>query len=142
MEHHMAVSVPVAAGAYFFTGGSWLYALAAFFTGFLVDVDHVLDYIREMRKFDMKDMFIKSYKGDFNRLYVILHAWEYIPLALIAGAVTGHMTAALVFSAAYFSHLLPDQLMNNTKPFGYFMTYRIMKKFKMSELFYKPGEKK
>jgi len=137
MEHHIAASVPVAAGTYLMTS-SWIYAVAAFFTGFILDVDHVLDYIREEKKFDMKDMFIKSYKGDFKKLYVIFHAWEYIPLALIAGALSGNMTAALVFSAAYFSHLVPDQLLNNTKPLGYFMTYRIIKKFNMRELFYPP----
>ena len=137
MEHHIAVSVPVAVGAYYFTQ-SWLYAALAFFTGFLVDADHVLDYIREEGRFDMKDMFIKSYRGDFEKLYVIFHAWEYIPLSFIIGAAAGNLVFPAVFSAAYLAHLLPDQLLNNTRPLGYFLTYRIIKKFRMRELFYPP----
>jgi hypothetical protein len=45
-------------------------------------------------------------------------------------------TFSAVFTIAYTCHMLPDQLLNNTKPFGYFMTYRIMKKFEMKKFFY------
>lgn len=134
MEHHMMVTAPIAAGTYYFTH-SWLYVAMTLFLGFLVDFDHVFDYVREEHKFDMKDMFIKSYRGDFEKLYVVFHAWEYVPLSFIAGALLDNYTFSVVFSVAYISHLLPDQLMNNTKPLGYFMTYRIIKNFKMTELF-------
>lgn len=136
----MLVSAPIAAGTYYFTH-SLIYTAMALFLGFLVDVDHVFDYIREEHKFDMKDMFIKSYRGNFEKLYVLFHAWEYIPLAWIAGAIMNNYVFSAVFTVAYASHLLPDQLMNNTKPFGYFLTYRIMKKFVMSEFFNFPGGK-
>jgi hypothetical protein len=85
----------------------------------------------------MKGLFLKSYKGDFYRLYVIFHAWEYIPLAWLAGYIMNNYTFSIVFSAAYLAHMIPDQLMNNVKPWGYFLTYRIMKKFAMTEIFYK-----
>jgi hypothetical protein len=137
MEHHMAVAAPIAAGAYFFTH-SWIYAAMAFFTGFLVDVDHVFDYVREEGNFDMGDMFVKSYRGDFKHLYVIFHAWEYVPLSWIIGAAINNYTFSIVFSVSYSAHLLADQLMNNVKPFGYFLTYRIMKGFVMDKFFYFP----
>lgn len=133
----MLVTAPVTAGVWYFTH-SWVYAAMTVILGVLVDFDHVFDYIREEKKFDMKGMFIKSYAGDFERMYVIFHAWEYIPLSWIAGALAGNYTFSIVFSAAYFFHMLPDQLMNNVRPFGYFMTYRIMKKFVMTDIFYPP----
>jgi hypothetical protein len=137
MEHHMLVAAPVTAGTWYFTH-NWYYAAMTIVLGVLIDFDHVFDYIREEKKFDMKDMFIKSYLGDFTHLYVIFHAWEYIPLSWIIGAAAGNFTFSIVFSVSYFSHMLPDQLMNNVRPLGYFLSYRIMKKFVMTEVFYPP----
>jgi hypothetical protein len=57
MEHHMLVTAPIAAGTYFITH-SWIYTAMTIFLGFLVDVDHVIDYIREEHRFDMKDLFL------------------------------------------------------------------------------------
>jgi hypothetical protein len=137
MEHHMMVSAPIAAGTYYFTN-SWIYTAMTLFLGFLIDVDHVIDYVREEKRFDMKHLFVKSYEGAFGHFWCIFHAWEYIPLAWIAGAVFNNYTFSIVFTIAYASHMLPDQLLNNTKPLGYFLTYRVMKKFVMSEIFYRP----
>ncbi len=133
----MAVTAPIAAGAWFFTN-SWLYAALAVLAGVMVDADHVFDYIREEKKFEMKGMFIKSYKGDFEYLYIFFHAWEYIPLSFLIGALINNYTFSIVFSIAYFAHLLPDQLLNNTRPWGYSLIYRIIQKFEMRKIFYPP----
>ena len=136
----MITSVPVAAGVWF-TTHNWYYVAMAFFLGFLIDVDHVFDYIREEGKFDMRHLFEKSYEGDFHHFYVIFHAYEYIPLDWLAGALANNYTFSIVFTVAYLSHMIPDQLLNNVKPFGYFMSYRIYKKFVMRDLFYNKGRK-
>jgi hypothetical protein len=142
MEHHIMATAPVAAGAWFFTH-NWFYVVMSVCLGVLVDFDHVFDYIREEGTFDMRGMFVKSYKGDFHHLYVIFHAYEYVPLAWLAGYLMNNYTFSIVFSAAYLAHMIPDQLMNNVRPWGYFLTYRIMKKFVMTDIFYKgrPVEK-
>ncbi|MCX7698264.1 MAG: hypothetical protein N2114_02215 [Candidatus Goldbacteria bacterium] len=103
-----------------------------------MDADHVIDYIREEKRFDFKDMFIKSYLGDFKKLYVIFHAYEYIPLAWLISFLLKDWTFGIVFTISYLSHMIPDQLANNTKPFGYFFIYRFIKKFSMKEQFYFP----
>jgi hypothetical protein len=136
MEHHMAVSVPVCAGVWF-TTHSWFYVVMAFSLGVLIDFDHVFDYVREEGRFDMADMFTKSYHGDFHHLYVIFHAFEYVPIAWIAGFFMHNFTFSLVFTVAYLGHMIPDQLMNNVRPWGYFMIYRIKKEFVMRDIFYK-----
>ncbi|MBP7791747.1 MAG: hypothetical protein KA120_01660 [Candidatus Goldbacteria bacterium] len=137
MEHHAIVTAPVAIGTYYFTH-SWFYTLVSVFSGFLVDFDHVFDYIREEKRFSLKDMFVKSYLGDFKKLYIIFHAFEYVPLVWIITLFVKDYTFAVVFTISYLSHMIPDQMANNTKPFGYFLTYRIKKKFDMKELFYFP----
>ena len=128
-------SAPVAAGVWFFTGNIWYVALSLFL-GFLVDVDHVIDYIREERKFNFKDLFVKSYKGDFEKLYVIFHGWEYIALAWAGALITGAPEFGVVFTVSYLVHMIPDQLMNNVKPLGYSILYRWSKGWVMSEFFY------
>jgi len=136
-EYHMAVSVPVAAGVWYFTG-SWIYFLLALFLGVFVDSDHVFDYIREEKKFDFKDMFIKSYKGDFNKLYLFFHCFEFIPLAWVAGYFMNNWVFPAVFTVAYLSHMIPDQFTNNIRPFGYFFIFRAVKGFDMKKIFYFP----
>ena len=137
MEHHAIITAPVAIGTYYFTN-SWFYTLLTVFLGLLVDFDHVFDYIREEKRFDFKDMFIKSYMGDFKKLYIVFHAYEYIPVAWIISFIIKDWTFGTVFTIAYLSHMLPDQFTNNTKPFGYFFIYRLMKNFSMKEQFYFP----
>lgn len=137
LEHHAAISIPVSLGVYYFTH-SFTYFLISFFVGILIDVDHVYDYIREEKRFDLKHLFIKSYLGDFKKMYLFFHAYEYIPLAFLAGYLMNNFTLPLVFSISYIFHLLSDQFSNNTKPLGYFLIYRIIVKFEMKKIFYVP----
>ncbi|MFP4466499.1 MAG: hypothetical protein ACLFP1_05560 [Candidatus Goldiibacteriota bacterium] len=134
-SQHAAAAVPVSLGIWALTGNVW-YFFMSFFLGFLVDVDHVVDYIREERRFDFKHMFKKSYEGDFKKLWLIFHAYEYVIIAWIAGFLTGNLEFAAVFTAAYLVHMVPDQTANNVHPLGYFITYRMIKKFDMWEIFH------
>ncbi len=136
-EHHAAVAVPVTLGIWYMTG-SLFYAGLSLFLGVFVDTDHVFDYIREEKKFDFKNMFTKSYKGDFKKLYVFFHCYEYIAAAWVYAWLSGNPQFAAVFTIAYLSHMIPDQLANNVRPSGYFFTYRAMVNFEMDRVFYSP----
>ncbi len=131
----MAIALPVSGGILFFTH-SWLYFLMSLALGVLIDFDHVFDYIREEKKFDFKDLFIKSYKGDFVKLYLIFHCYEFIIIAWIAAFFLNNYTFAIVFTIAYLAHMIPDQFANNIRPFGYFFFYRAYKKFINKKIFY------
>ena len=137
VEHHAAIAVPVSLGIWYFTG-SWVYFLLSLFLGIFVDSDHVFDYIREEGKFNFKDMFIKSYKGDFKKLYVIFHSYEYVPIAWAIGLITGNLEFSIVFTIAYLFHMIPDQMANNVRALGYFFLYRAFVGFKMDRVFYSP----
>lgn len=134
LEHHIAISVPVSLGVFYFTK-SIFYFLFSLAIGILLDTDHIFDYIAEEKKFDLKHMFIKSYLGDFKKIYLFLHAYEYVPVAFFLGYYFNNMTFALVFSVSYLFHLIPDQFFNRTKPLGYFLIYRILVKFEMKKIF-------
>ena len=94
--------------------------------------------MREEKKFNLKDLFIKSYKGDFKKLYVIFHSYEFVPLVWIIGVITGNYEFPAVFTIAYLFHMIPDQMANNVRPFGYFFTFRAIKNFDMDKVFYSP----
>ncbi len=134
LEHHIAVSVPVSLTILYFTK-SYFYFFLSLTVGILLDIDHIYDYIKEEKRFDLKHLFIKSYLGDFKKMYLFFHAFEYVPVALLIGYFTNNLTFAIVFSTAYLFHLIPDQFSNNTKPFGYFLIYRILVKFEMKKIF-------
>jgi hypothetical protein len=134
-EHHAMIAVPTSISIWVLTNSVW-YFLMSFFLGFLIDVDHVFDYIREERKFDFKHMFIKSYEGNFKKIYLVFHCLEYIPLAWIICAFTGNFTFAAVFTLAYLSHMIPDMLANNAHPYGYFLFYRFSVGFDMHRIFH------
>jgi hypothetical protein len=137
LEHHIAVSVPVSLGVFYFTR-SIFYFLFSLAIGVLVDIDHIFDYIAEEKKFDLKHLFIKSYLGDFKKIYLFFHAYEYVPLAIFLGYYFKNMTFAFVFVISYLIHLIFDQFSNRTKPLGYFLIYRIFVKFEMKKIFNVP----
>lgn len=136
-EHHAIVTVPLSLAIWQATG-NFYYFLMCLFLGVFVDVDHVFDYIRENKHFSMRGMFIKSYKGQFKKLTVIFHCWEFIPLAWVVGYFLNNFQFSVVFTLAYLAHMIPDQLMNNTRPWGYSLIYRIAVGFKMKKLFDTP----
>ncbi len=134
LEHHIAISTPVSLAILYFTK-SYFYFFFSFCIGVLLDIDHIYDYVREEKKFDLKHLFIKSYLGDFKKMYLFFHAYEYIPIAFITGFFMNNYVFPVVFSISYLFHILPDQFSNNTKPFGYFLIYRIWVKFDMKKIF-------
>jgi len=136
-EHHAAVSVPLSAGIWYYTGNLY-YFLMALFIGVFIDLDHIFDYIREEGSFDLKGLFIKSYKGDFKKLYLFLHCYEFIPLVWAISFFYGAFEFAAVFTIAYLAHMIPDQFANNTRPLGYFLIYRISVKFNNKKIFNTP----
>lgn len=139
LEHHIAISIPVSLSVLYFTK-SIFYFFFSLAVGILLDVDHIYDYVREEKRFDLKHLFIKSYLGDFKKMYLFFHAYEYVPVVFLIGFLMNNYTFPFVFSVSYLFHLLPDQFANNTKPFGYFLTYRILVKFEMKKIFNVPPE--
>lgn len=129
LHYHTLVSLGFGL-AFYFVFKSFASALVCFAAGVLVDVDHYFDYVRDRGfNFNLKRFFQYSYGVEYERLFIVLHGYEYfVPLALLLVLSDYHL---LVLAAAmgYTQHLLFDQFTNPVKPLAYFITYRLRNRF-------------
>jgi len=100
-----------------------------FLGGFLIDLDHVLEYFFvfgprfNLEYFLQGRQFLTS-----EKIYLIFHAWEYLPLLLIVALVfkkrETFRAAVLTLAVAASVHLLTDSLINNYSLQYYSIAYR------------------
>jgi hypothetical protein len=107
-------------------GWAWSGTIAALGSSVLVgvalDFDHAVDYA------------YYRLSGEQHRLLLPLHAYEWaIPLWLITRFLGGHRLAWATVGS-FLLHLLADQWENKTKPGTYFITYRLLKGFRLEAL--------
>lgn len=136
-KYHIATSALASVGVYYGTG-SWPAAAACMVSGVLVDLDHVPDYLVEHGpKLDYK-FFMSSFpEGRYERIYLFLHAWEWVIAGSIAVALTGWHPIATGLLLGYGIHMILDQLINQPMPLTYFLTWRASKRFKAYDVFRK-----
>ncbi len=112
-------------GVLYYLCPCWRMAVAAFLAGVLIDLDHFVDYIAEFGiRSDWRNFFSSFYKGQYTRIYVVLHAWEWL---LVLGAVSllgdGNAWVAGILLGA-IQHLVLDQLANGASGMGYSLLWR------------------
>lgn len=112
---HTAVSGVVAGGAWAITG-SPAAAGVALGVGVLMDLDHLYDYYQ------------RYVRGKRDRIYVVLHAWEYSMIMSCIGMVFYHpfLLAAIL---GHLAHVATDHAWNRLSPFAYWITFRAIKRF-------------
>ena len=99
------------------------YAMAsAFVAGVFIDLDHLVEYYW---------WFIKE---DRSRVLYFLHSYELLVPAFLSGYLSGWNPVVLGASMAFLGHLMTDQIVNPVVPFGYFFTYRAMKRFRRDSI--------
>lgn len=120
---------------------------AALIGGLFVDLDHLFDYfIAFGAKFSLT-YFLKGYQFMKNeKIYIPLHAWEWVVLFLIVaylinkytkiktGAKKMLLSILLSFSLALFSHLMIDVWVNHVTFLGYSIIYRVKNNFDLRNL--------
>jgi len=124
VEQHIAVSVGVS-GAIFVITRSWPITLSSLFVGIFLDLDHLIEYVREFGfRFNLKRFLNASYDRQYKKVVLILHAWEWIPL--IAAAIWWTDWNPWVSGAAigWLQHMFCDQLFNTPKPWAYSILWR------------------
>jgi hypothetical protein len=87
--------------------------------GVLMDADHIYDYYQ---------WYIKRRP---DKIFVLLHAWEY-SIAGMAVLAVFHHPLFLAAVAAHLSHVITDHLHNQMSPLGYSIIYRIIHRFDAS----------
>jgi len=103
--------------------------VAGFIGGFLIDLDHVLEYILtfgwsfSLQHFLEGRQFLIS-----DQIHLWLHAWEYVILLVILARIFWRKKALGIFliilALASFVHLLSDSLINNYPLKYYSLSYR------------------
>ena len=113
---HTVISSAVGVGVGAATGSPVAGAIALG-AGVLMDADHLFDFYQ---------WYIK---GRSNRVYVLLHAWEYSAIGLVTLAAIFFHPFLLAVVIAHLFHVAADHLHNRLSPFAYFIGYRIIKRF-------------
>lgn len=109
---------------------SFLYSVVCFLAGILVDLDHVVDYVRCTGwNLNIKYFFQFVYGIHYDHLTILFHAWEFSVLFVIMIVLTGGNLLVLAVGIGFIQHLIFDQCTNPIKPFAYFITYRLKHKF-------------
>ncbi|MFA6194702.1 MAG: hypothetical protein WC719_03090 [Patescibacteria group bacterium] len=133
----IAVLAGLAVGFYF--KKPWLGIIAGVMGGFLIDLDHVLEYFFifgphfDLSYFMEGRQFLIS-----NKIILIFHAWEYIPILLgVAWLLRRRKNVSIFLLALTFGgivHLVSDSFLNNYPPRNYSIVYRASNDFSASVL--------
>ena len=118
---HAAVSLGIGAILFGITRSPYS-LVAAFATGVMIDLDHLVEY------------YLWFVKGNNSRIFFFVHSYELLVPVFLAGYLSGWDPVVIGVSFGFLGHLITDQLVNPVVPLGYFFTYRAVKKFRRSEI--------
>ena len=135
LSRHIAVSSAISA-LIFAATRSVAVSVSTLLTGIFIDVDHVFEYFREYGfKPDVQHFFHTFTDTQYEKLYLFMHAWEWMVLLFTAAALTHWNEYAIGIAVGYSQHLVLDQIFNRCMPGTYSVIYRIHKGWKASLLF-------
>ncbi len=128
-QYHIASSALVSGILYLFFK-SWSMALFCFFSGVLIDVDHIYDYIKRYGlPLKARDIYNASYNNDITRWTIVLHSWELLFLMFIIAWITNWnlwITAVLI---GFSHHIVMDTFNNKVTIQTYSFIWRWKKNF-------------
>ena len=101
--------------------------------GFLVDLDHFIDYFWAFgfnwNWFYFKNAFPVLKSG---KIYVLFHGWEFVAILVLLVFLFRNKYAKTIFlslALGLFFHLWTDVVIDEVSPKAYFLTYRIAHNF-------------
>jgi len=140
LEHHVAVSTVISA-ALFAVLKSWQVAVSSFLAGVFIDLDHFLDVFVEYKTgFTLREFFDICHNGRLERLRLVLHSWELVPLLAAATLVSGSNPWVMGIAFGIAQHLVCDQFYNRPVPLAYFMIWRWRQGFLPDKMFNEFGK--
>ena len=133
-RNHVIVSAGVSLGLQM-TLHSWPATLGCFFSGFLIDIDHYLEYYLLRKKFPYryKDLVDFCCYNNEGKVYLIFHAYEYLFILWFSIYFFHLGLLWLGFAIGLTTHLIFDQFTNPIKPLFYFLTFRIKNQFEKTK---------
>lgn len=113
--------------------------LAGIAAGFLIDLDHVLEYLLVFKgRFNFQYFFEGRQFLTSEQLHLWFHAWELVSLLLIIAwlfrrqRVVKIIAVTMAFAGAV--HLATDLVINQVPPKFYLLSYRASQDFQMKNL--------
>lgn len=144
LRTHIITSLSAGALLWLFTKS--LYAgILCFITGFLIDLDHIVEYIIHYgwKDFTLNKLFLaceQTVKSEgeegFSKLHLVFHIGEFALLLWIASIYTKNIYL-IAISIGYSLHLILDCAGNPLYPHFYFFILRAVKGFRSKELYAK-----
>lgn len=134
---HFSLSIIVGAIVGYFAHNFWVLPVALI-SGFLIDADHLLDYLiyTKFRRLDLKELFDQGKFFDkLGKVYVLAHGFEYAIILIILAVIFPNL-AWLFYSLGFANliHLLYDTFVNGGVWPAYFITFRVAKHFDHNKL--------
>lgn len=113
--------------------------LAGIVGGFLIDLDHVLEYLIVFKgRFNFQYFFEGRQFLTSEQLHLWFHAWEFLPLLLIITWLFRRQRTikiiAITIAFAGTIHLATDVVINQVSPKFYLLSYRANQDFQMKNL--------
>jgi len=106
--------------------------LLSFLGGFLIDGDHMFDYLVYIFKTRDSFNFRRFFKADYfdatGKIFIPLHSWE-LGTVLIILYFMFSSPVLLVLGISLLVHLIVDQLTNHVNFLAYFLIWRAINKF-------------
>ena len=108
----------------------------AILSGFLVDLDHVIDYfLHKGLKFDLRSFISGQHYHDTNTSYILFHSWELILVLGVLLIFNKKKDLLFPIFLGLLFHLIWDYLTNPIHWYTYFLIGRYLQGFALNRLF-------
>jgi hypothetical protein len=138
VPHHIGLSLSISLGVYTLFHSAAM-AIASFFSGILVDLDHIFEYLREYGlRLDARFFFHSFHNTLYRKVVLFLHAWEWLAVLAVCAVLLHGNVFVIGIMIGIAQHLIADQYTNPVSRWGYFFIYRLRCGFVTSRIF--PGK--
>jgi hypothetical protein len=135
IEHHTAISV-VISGILFMVFKSTGLAVACLLSGIFIDLDHIIDYLREHGwPFKVKKFFYVFDKKDFNQIMLLWHGWEWLILFVAAAWLSEWNPWVTGTFIGLTQHIIFDSVFNSNRLRSYSILWRWKQDFDFDAIF-------
>ncbi len=106
--------------------------------GFLIDIDHLIDYFFTFKKFDLKKFLNSEQFINSGKLIKLFHSWELVFILFVFALFYPNtlLIQGILISASFslFVHLLSDCIINREPLIFYSLLYRFKNKFELDKI--------
>lgn len=137
LPYHIAASTAVS-GLMFLFFKSWGLTVASFIAGIFIDLDHILDVMREHgRTVTVKDFFRICNTAQFDRIYLICHGWEWLLMGSVMAWYSNWNPWIVGATIGFTHHMVLDSIFNSTDFKSYSLLWRWRNDFNFDRCFVK-----